>query len=239
MIKDLILVVEDELSTRVLIEKILGNKYRVINASTIKSAKEKIEVFNPALIILDLYLPDGDGFELIHDLKVDDKKMNIPILLLTLEDKPEKKVLGFNLGIYDYMVKPFSHVELEARIKAHLNRSKLINKVEESPLFFGEFEVNDLERKIYFKHQEIKLTPFEYKIFCYFLKNNGKLVSRQDLAKFIWAKSFYQGRTIDRHISSLRRKLGVMSNLLETVNQYGYRFIITESHSHSKEASIV
>lgn len=224
MLKDEILVVEDELSNRMIIDHCLAAKYKVIHASDIKMALEKLSQFQPKMILLDLYLPDGLGFDLINHLEKDIENHDVPVLLLTLEAKPEIKAKGFSLGIYDYIVKPFSTVELLARVEAHLIRAKQINNKENVPIQLGEFNLNNEAKQIHYKQKALQLTPLEFKLLSYFMRNSGKVVSRDELAKSIWMKSYFQSRTIDRHISSVRKKMGAGSGYIETVSQAGYRF---------------
>lgn len=236
MLKDEILVVEDELSNRMMIDCCLAAKYKIIHASDIKTALEKLSQFQPKMILLDLYLPDGLGFDLINHLEQDVENRNVPVLLLTLEAKPEIKAKGFALGIYDYIVKPFSTIELLARVEAHLSRSKQINNKESVPLQLGEFNLNDEAKQIHYKKEALPLTPLEFKLLSYFMKNKGKVVSRDELAKSIWMKSYFQSRTIDRHISSVRKKMGDGSGYIETVSQAGYRFNFFKKYCIKEES---
>lgn len=224
MNKDEILVIEDDLSTRVMIEHCLASKFKIIQALNIKMAMEKFDPANTKMILLDLYLPDGDGFDFLNQMEVVIETHHVPVLMLTLEAKPEIKAKGFSLGIYDYMVKPFSALELLSRVEAHLNRAKLLQRFDEVPLKLGEFQINNESRQVLYKNEEIHLTPLEFKLLTFFLKNNGKVVTREELAKSVWMRSYYQSRTIDRHISSVRKKLGAAAHAIETVNQLGYKF---------------
>lgn len=176
------------------------------------------------LLILDVILPQKDGFEILKELR----KTNpaLPIIMLTAKDKISDKVLGFEMGADDYVVKPFETLELIARVKACLRRSKSCA---------GQIEIGDLfidfkQRKVKKGEKEINLTPKEYDLLCYLISKRGEVVSKKELKNYFWSKEeiYSWSRVIDVHIMHLRKKLeDDPSNprYIITVQGVGYKFI--------------
>jgi len=178
----------------------------------------------PDLIILDLMLPDGSGIEICRLLKNQYPRM--PIIMLTAKDSVSDKVVGFESGADDYVVKPFETLELIARIKACLKRIMPVD----SSISINNLEVNFNTRTVKVKGKEIELTPKEYELLHLFITNRGEVISREFIRKKIWGDStkiYSWSRVIDVHVQHLRQK--IEKNLSEpeyitTIPGVGYRF---------------
>lgn len=222
-----ILAVEDEATTQVLLQRSLSLNYELAIASSLERAKETLSYFKPDLILLDIYLPDGTGFEFFEYIKQDNRINRTPVIFLTLESDTQAKVKSFSAGAYDYITKPFSAPELVARIDAHRARAMEVISAHYSPEIFDDLFFNKEARQVYRQQKNgekelLALSPMEFKLLECFMTHLGKTLSREQIAKEVWNKSHFQSRTIDRHISSLRRKMGSTGNHLKTVSQGGY-----------------
>ena len=218
-----ILVVDDEQLIREVIKEYLENDgYEVIEASNGEEAIDKALKDDISLIIMDIMMPKLDGFSACKEIF---KTKNIPTIMLSARGEEYDKLLGFDLGIDDYITKPFSPKELVARVKAVLKRgSGLTNR------FTYESLVVDFDaRTITINNEEIKVTPKEYELLVYFINNKNIALSREKLLNQIWGYDFFgDDRTIDTHIKMLRNSLGDYRNLIVTVRGMGYKFVLQE-----------
>lgn len=216
-----LLVVDDELLIRNVIKEYAENEgYTVIEAIDGKDAIEKVEK-NPDidLIIMDIMMPNLDGCSACREIF---KIKKYPTIMLSARKEEYDKLLGFDLGIDDYVTKPFSPRELMARIKAILSRSN--NRMEDI-YKFEDLEVNYKARTVKIDGKEIKLTPKEYELLTYFIQNEGMALSREQLLSSIWGYDFFgDDRTVDTHIKMLRSNLGKYRDLISTVRSVGYKF---------------
>jgi len=218
-----ILIVDDEeLIREVIKEYCLNENYEVMEAINGYDAIDKINNNKIDLIILDIMMPKMDGFTAYQEIK---KNNNIPTIILSARKEEYDKLLGFDLGIDDYITKPFSPKELIARIKAVMKR---YNGNKE--LFIYEDLIVDFKaHTIKIENKEIKVTPKEYEILEYFIQNVGIALSREQLLSKIWGYDFFgDDRTIDTHIKMLRNSLGKYRDLIVTVRGMGYRFEIKQ-----------
>ncbi len=216
-----LLVVDDELLIRNVIKEYAENEgYTVIEAIDGNDAIEKVEK-NPDidLIIMDIMMPNLDGCSACREIF---KIKKYPTIMLSARKEEYDKLLGFDLGIDDYVTKPFSPRELMARIKAILSRSN--NRMEDI-YKFEDLEVNYKARTVKIDGKEIKLTPKEYELLTYFIQNEGMALSREQLLSSIWGYDFFgDDRTVDTHIKMLRSNLGKYRDLISTVRSVGYKF---------------
>ena len=212
-----ILVVDDEEYIRDVIVTYLNNEgYQTDQAEDGNDAFNMLSKNKYDLMVLDIMMPDMDGFTLLS--KLDNK---IPTIILSARGEEVDKLTGFDKGIDDYLCKPFSPKELVARCKAILNRvsTKMDNYC------YKDLFINFLEHSITINDKEIDLTPKEFELLEYFIKNKKIAIKRESLLKYIWGYDFYgDDRTIDTHIKMLRNHLGEYRNLIETVRGIGYRF---------------
>lgn len=181
----------------------------------------------PDLIILDIMLPEMDGFEVCR--KIRQKNIDTPVIMLTAKGEEIDKVVGLEIGADDYMTKPFSIRELLARIKARLRNTEKIGKTVPELYSFGDIEIDFNSFKVRRNGKELELTSIEMDILRYFITHRGEVVSRNDLLDKIWGyESFPTTRTIDNHILKLRKKIEEEpSHPRYFISVYGggYRFI--------------
>ena len=214
-----ILIVDDEVLIRKVIKEycILEN-YEVVETENGIDAIEKIKHDNIDLIVLDVMMPKLDGLSAFKEIK---KIKNIPTIVLSARSEEFDKLTGFELGIDDYVTKPFSPKELMARIKAVLKRSKNI----EDSYIYEDLKIDTLGRVVTIDNKEVKLTPKEYELLNYFIENKGIALSREQLLTKVWGYNFFgDDRTVDTHIKMLRNNLGKYRNLIVTVRGVGYKY---------------
>lgn len=214
-----ILIVDDELLIREVIkEYAFIEKFQVDEASNGVEALEKINKNEYDCIILDIMMPKMDGFTFFKKMK---EVKNIPTIVLSARSDEYDKLTGFELGIDDYVTKPFSPKELIARIKAV---NKRLNK-EYDKYVYKDLCVDFKGHVVTIKNKELKLTPKEYDILVYFIKNKNIAISREQLLTKIWGYDYFgEDRTIDTHIKMLRNNLGKYRDLIVTVRGVGYKF---------------
>lgn len=214
-----ILVVDDEEYIRDVIVTYLDNEgYQTYQAEDGYEALDMLEKDKYDLMVLDIMMPEMDGFTLLEKLNANKK---VPTIILSARGEEVDKLTGFDKGIDDYLCKPFSPKELVARCKAILNRvSTKMDNYRYKDLF-----INFLEHSITIDDEEINLTPKEFEILEYFIRNKKVAIKRESLLKYIWGYDFYgDDRTVDTHIKMLRNHLGKYRDLIETVRGIGYRF---------------
>ena len=218
-----ILVVDDEkLIREVICEYARNEGYSVIEAENGDDAINKVtENPNIDLIIMDIMMPKLDGYSACKEIF---KIKKYPTIMLSAIKEEYDKLLGFDLGIDDYVTKPFSPKELMARIKAVLNRSK--KGFDDEDIYkYKTLEVNKRAHTVKVDSKEVKLTPKEYELLLYFISNKGIALSREQLLASIWGYDFFgDDRTVDTHIKMLRNSLGKYRNLIVTVRSMGYKF---------------
>ena len=213
-----ILVVDDEKLIREVIKEYCEHEnYNVIEACNGEEALSIINNSNIDLILLDIMMPKLDGFSLCKLIK--DK--NIPIIILSARCDEFDKLMGFELGIDDYVTKPFSPKELIARIKAVMKRN-----LKNADMFIYENLVVDFKaHEIIINGCSVKFTPKEYELLEFFINNKNIALSREVLLDKIWGYSFFgDDRTIDTHVKMLRSTLGEYRDLIQTVRGVGYKF---------------
>jgi len=220
-----ILVVDDEKRIVDLVKIYLEREgFSVDEAFDGQQALDKISSSSYDLIILDLMLPIVDGWTVCKDIR---QKYDTPIIMLTARGEEFDKVLGFELGADDYVVKPFSPRELTARVKALLRRIVSKEDEESEILAFPELMIDPISRVVKVNNKEVALTPKEFDLLYFLAKNKGKVFSREKLLKEVWGYDFYGSlRTIDTHIKQLREKLGrsKAASYISTIWGIGYKF---------------
>jgi len=175
------------------------------------------------LVVLDIMLPTIDGLEICKRIKQDDRYAYIPIIMLTAKGEEVDKVVGFELGVDDYMVKPFSPRELILRIKAVLKRNKPKN-ISHDILTAGKIKIDIPRHKITLDGRQIELAPMEFKLLTVLVERKGRVQSRDILLEDVWGVSAdVTTRTVDTHIKRLRQRLGRAGRYIETVRGIGYR----------------
>ena len=222
-----ILVVEDDESIRNLIKLTLQQfQYETEVFEDAESAWEYLQSESADIGIFDLMLPGMSGLELIEKIRKDEQLHNFPVIILTAKDSEIDKVIGLDQGADDYMTKPFSVLELTARIRSLLRRSVAYS--EESHGFYdGGLEIDFDGRTVHVMQKQVDLTFKEFELLKYLILHKGKAVSRQELLNQIWGYDFLgESRTLDVHINSLRRKLGEpYDGWIQVIRGVGYRFV--------------
>jgi DNA-binding response OmpR family regulator len=230
-----ILVVEDEPALRdTLSYNLKKDGFTVEAVADGRAAIDSARKLKPDLIVLDLMLPEIDGFEVCRILR---KEMATPILMLTARDDEIDRVVGLEVGADDYLTKPFSMRELMARVKAQLRRSRLLREEmgksadaqhKQEKLTFGNLVVNLTRREVLLDNQPIALKPQEYDLLLFFAEHKGQMLSREFILERVWGWDFIgDSRTVDVHVRWLRQKIEDESSepkRIVTVRGGGYRF---------------
>jgi DNA-binding response OmpR family regulator len=230
-----ILVVEDERALRdTLSYNLKKDGFVVETVGNGRSALDSARRLKPDLIVLDLMLPEIDGFEVCRILR---KEMSTPILMLTARDDEIDRVVGLEVGADDYLTKPFSMRELMARVKAQLRRSRLLreeiaksntHEKQQEKLTFGNLVINLTRREVTLDGEPLALKPQEYELLLFFAEHKGQMLSREFVLERVWGWDFIgDSRTVDVHVRWLRQKIeNDPSNpaRIVTVRGGGYRF---------------
>ena len=218
-----ILVVDDEPKIREVIREYAEfSGFEVTEAEDGMSAVGLCKLNDYYLIVMDIMMPKLDGFSACKEIK---KIKDIPIIMLSARGEEYDKLFGFELGIDDYVVKPFSPKELIARINAVLARKRGTSAPQQETLKFGGLEINMAARTVTVDGKKVELTPKEYDLLFYLVKNKNIALSRDKLLSDIWGYDFFgDDRTIDTHIKNLRNNLGPYRDYIVTLRGVGYKF---------------
>jgi len=225
-----ILVVDDESNILELIKYNLQKEnYKILSASDGITCLTMAKTYLPDLIILDIMLPGKDGFEVCRSLKADVKTAPIPIIMLSAKDTEIDKVLGLEMGAYDYVTKPFSPRELVARVKANLRRREYLNEPgEERKIQHKGLVIRPERYEAILNGGKLDLTPKEFEILVILSSNPGRVFTRDMLLEKIWGfNEVKETRTVDVHIRYLRQKIErdpSNPEYIETLRGIGYRF---------------
>ena len=227
---DRILVVDDEQDLVDLVAfNLQGAGFDVLTAHSGRDALEVARAHLPDLILLDLMLPDIQGTEVCRTLKADEATKGIPIIMVTARGEEIDRVVGFELGADDYVVKPFSPRELVLRVRARLKRSSDQPMPDESDtqiLHFGDLRVDEDRHRVWVADEEIQLTALEFRLLTTFLRRRGRVQRRERLLDDVWGIDVeVTTRTVDTHVKRLREKLLGAGRYIETVRGVGYRFV--------------
>lgn len=219
-----ILLVDDSMDMLELIKHCLS-PYFVKHATTIAMAEKDIAEIEYDLFLIDVMLPDGNGFDLCTRLSHDPRSERIPRILLTGMIETSEKVYGFNCGADDYVTKPFNGVELKARVDRCLRRTGSNDGVFNHSVF----EFNSEFQKCYLlepEKRDLGLTPTEFRVFLNLVKSEGRVLSRKLLEKAAWEAhgTVIEARGIDTHIAHIRKKLGALKGVIVSVYGQGYSF---------------
>ncbi|MBQ4584423.1 MAG: response regulator transcription factor [Bacilli bacterium] len=214
-----VLVVDDEKLIRdVIREYLLLEDYEVYEASDGVEAVELVKTIDFDIIIMDIMMPKMDGYRACKIIK---EMKDVPFILLSARSEEYDKLFGFELGIDDYVTKPFSPKELVSRIKAVTRRK---NKESVRYVFDG-LVLDDSSHEVYVDKKKVNLTPKEYELLKYLMDNKNIAISRESLLTNIWGYDYYgEDRTIDTHIKTLRNHLGKYRKFIVTLRKVGYKF---------------
>lgn len=217
-----ILIADDEADVRGLVRSNLkAAGFGVLEADDGREVLEKAQRELPALIVLDLMLPELSGLDVCKALKADSLTAKIPIIMLTAKAEEIDRIVGLELGADDYITKPFSPRELVLRIKSVLRRG---DSEEENLLTAGEIHVDLQRHLVLVKKKAIDLTATEFKLLTTLIERRGRVQNRDTLLNDVWGyESVIDTRTVDTHIRRLREKLGRAGDCIETIRGFGYR----------------
>lgn len=234
--KSSILVVEDTPEHAELIGASLENKYELAFASTMDEALKLLNSRIFDMVLLDLVLPDGDGYQICSFLRHHPELQDVPILILSSRHEVDDKVVGFTMGADDYITKPCDPSELRVRIESRLRRKPTT----ESAIFEG-LHFNFIRHSVTIetegRRRELDLTPREYKLLSLLARNPDTILSRDQILKSVWGeKVFVSDRSIDTHMASIRKKLGPLAHYIKSVHGTGYRFVPKPSSRVQKAA---
>lgn len=219
-----LLIVDDEVNIRELIKKYASFEgHEVEEAVNGIDAIEKCQKNHFDLVVMDVMMPELDGFSAVKEIR---KTKNLPIIMLSARGEEYDRLHGFDLGIDDYVVKPFSPKELMMRINAIMNRyNSNTNVVPANEYIFGDLRIDYNARIVSIGEEKIEMTPKEYDLLVYLIKNENMVVRREELLSKIWGYNFFgDDRTLDTHMKLLRRKLGGYGKNIVTLRGVGYRF---------------
>ena len=184
--------------------------------------RRALEKTTPELILLDIMMPGEDGNAILRWLRADPRYRRVPVIMLTAKDTELDTVTGLDEGADDYIAKPFSMMELIARIKALLRRSK--GDADQPDLLVGKILLDSRAHRVLSDGQEVALTNKEFELLRFLMKNAGKAFDREQLLQAVWGTDYFGGsRTVDVHIQTLRQKLGLPGNQIETIYGLGYK----------------
>ena len=216
-----LLIVDDEVKIREMIVKYAEHEgFEVDTASDGIEAVDKCSENNYDLIVMDIMMPNLDGFSAVKEIK--EKNENIPVIMLSALGEEYDKVHGFDLGIDDYVVKPFSSKELMMRIHAILKRT---SNVSGNTYAIGDLSIDYSARTVSVGGERIQLSPKEYELLTYLVKNKGIALTREQLLQNVWGYDFFgDDRTLDTHVKLLRKNLGDCAKYIVTLRGVGYRF---------------
>ncbi|HKM28743.1 MAG TPA: response regulator transcription factor [Anaerovoracaceae bacterium] len=222
-----LLVVDDEPKIREVIKEYAEfNGYEVTEAGDGMSAVGLCKLNDYDLIIMDIMMPKLDGFTACKEIK---KFKDIPVIMLSARSEEYDKLFGFELGIDDYVIKPFSPKELMARVNVVLSRKNAATQSNTGVLKFNGLEINISARTVSVDGARIELTPKEYELLFYLIENKNIALSRDKLLSDIWGYDFFgDDRTIDTHIKNLRNNLGPYRDYIVTLRGVGYKFEFEE-----------
>ena len=193
-----------------------------------KGFSDGIEFFHaldeemPEIVLLDIMLPGEDGISILNRIRSSTATADIPVIMATAKGTEYDKVIGLDLGADDYLAKPFGMMEMVSRVKAVLRRTR--SKENSKILRVGDLELNIGKHTVSSNNARVTLTLKEYELLRVFMENLGMVFSREQLLQIVWGADYFgESRTVDVHIGTLRSKLGVCSDYIETVRGVGYR----------------
>lgn len=218
----LVYIVEDDTSIRELEMYALKNaNFSVVGFEEGTSFLKELDKKIPDIILLDIMLPQGDGLQLLSQIRNTAQYSSIPVIMVTAKTSEIDAVKGLDMGADDYIAKPFGVMELVSRVKAILRRTE---KKAKPVLAYKNIELDEGRHTVLVNKNEVELTYKEYEILKHLIRNRGIVLSRDRLMEIVWGYNFEQGnRTVDVHIQSLRKKLGDAGEHIKTIRNVGYK----------------
>ena len=221
-----ILVVDDDPAVRNLVFRFLSKQdYQVESAEDGKGALAVFEQFNPDLVVLDVNLPDANGYDLCKEMQT---RTGVFVLMLTSRSDEADKIRGFSQGADDYLTKPFSLGELEVRVGAILKRQRPVTTAEQQRLTFNNLEIDPVRREVTLDHQSVPLTALEFDLLHFLASHPGRVWRRAELIQKVWDYEYVgDQRVVDVHIGQIRKKIEqdtTQPAMIQTVRGVGYKF---------------
>lgn len=222
-----IYIIEDDKNISELLEIALKSYgYNVFAFDNAENAIKNLNKNNPKLILCDMMLPGMNGIEAICKIRKNENFKTTPIIILTAKDSEVDKIKGLDSGADDYITKPFSVMELMARIRANIRKIEQFENTKPSKdeIILGDIKLNKLEREVFVNETLIELTFKEYELLKYLLENVNKPLSREDILNNVWGYDYLgETRTVDIHIKTIRRKILTAEDYIKTVRGIGYK----------------
>lgn len=234
---DNVLIVDDDIEIEKLIKASLPG-FSLHFAENLARARDILQFEKIDLILLDVSLPDGDGFHFFMDLQNSSHFTEIPVIFLTSRDQPNDKVTGLSLGADDYITKPFNRLELKARVALRIDKSKKLrtnNRFLQKQGLFLDVGKQQVQIELNRTRYPIDLTGLEFRLLLFFAENENQVLSRQTLLDSVWGTEMNViDRTIDAHVSNLRKKIKTSAYSIQSVYGEGYRFTLRKTSNIHK-----
>ena len=217
------MVIEDEKEIRDLVRYNLEHAgFRVTAVADGEEGLRRLFASRPDLLVLDLMLPSRNGLEILREVRSEPATRDLPVIVLSARSAEMDKLLGFEHGADDYLTKPFSPRELVARVQALLRRAQPSRS--EAEFVAGELTVSTVAREATYRGRRLSLTPREFELLAFLVRNPGRVLSREELLRKVWGYDYVgETRTVDVHVRRLRAKLGDEGKLIQTVTGAGYK----------------
>lgn len=224
-----VLLIDDSPEIYEIVKSSIGSIYSIKWAENLQQAKLEIAQTKYDLILLDLDLPDGNGMDFFLQVQPQLMALGTPLFFLTANGDISNKVLGFSMGADDYIVKPFSPLELKARAEARLKKTEIL-KNQLNVLAWKDIKIDKDSQDVFIHQNEafekIKLTAIEFKILMLLAHKPNVVIARDEILNAVWGRDiFVDSRSVDTHVSKLRKKLLGVSHLIQSVHGSGYKFV--------------
>jgi len=224
-----VLLIDDSPEIFEIVKSSIGSAYTLRWAENLGQANSEMAQNKFDLILLDLDLPDGNGMDFFLKVQPDLMASGTPLFFLTASNDIANKVLGFSMGADDYIVKPFSPLELRARAEARLKKQELL-KTQANVLSWKELRIDKDSQDVFINNngtfEKVKMTAIEFKILMLLANRPNVVIGREEVLNAVWGKDvFVDARSVDTHVSKVRKKLGPVSHLIQSVHGSGYKFV--------------
>lgn len=223
MLKSKLLIVDDEQSIRDLLKEYLSDTFAIEMAINGREAVEKTNSWKPDVILMDMMMPEMDGFTALSVLRNQELTRHIPVLMLTAANTSVERIKAFDLGVDDYLAKPFDLDELKVRLLSKLKRLNDFQNVVVDKLVIGNLSLDDRKREVIIAGSLVDLSPVEYGIVKLLMSSAEQVVSREKIMQTVWEDGKKNDRLIDAHMTALRKKLSSFDGDFQTVYGAGYR----------------
>ncbi len=225
--KPKLLIVEDERELRTTLSEYLEDLYSIVEAENGVKALEVANSHHPDLILMDVMMPEMDGFAACKELRQQKENQRVPILFLTASNTPQDRIHAFNLGADDFISKPFEFEELIARLNNKYQRSKLalVSDNEDVVFAVGNLTMNVSTHEVKINQSVVVLSPVEFGILKLLMEKPGHAISRKDILKFVWEDARKKERLIDAHVTALRKKIVAFNGEFQTIYGLGYKLL--------------